>query len=190
MRNVFARLCVVLVIMVSGFGAKAEEPGRWAERNGWEIVAGFQKSVERRKVLSDYWSLNAGAGYRLFFFNGFNFNPQARFVYRKLHFDWSGRIDDYVWWDVMLSLRPSLGYKWKALELYTGPTLDARLFHAEQNFGVHPYPVVMAWQFGVGADLTRGFALRFDFNLPMTTYDKVYHQTGKKYIEASVAYRL
>lgn len=193
MKRFLVGLIMAICGLVLSIGVRAEEPRLWADRNGWEIVAGFQKSFnDHNKIIPDYYAINAGAGYRMFFFKGFNFNPQARLMYRKSDFNWSGGPSPNYEWDCLLSLRATVGYKWKMLELYSGPTADTRLFHCKwKKYGDDgPYPVVMAWQFGVGADLTRGFAVRFDFNLPVTKFDRMFGNMGLKYFEVSVAYRL
>lgn len=187
MKNLLTILTLCVMALATTIQVSAQNtPKADKPLEGWNIFAGFDFSLNRPNVFpgddSGVWKFSEtnfreasiGAGYRLYLWNGLNFNPQALFSYRVKAQD----KNDHAFYtmkyrdQLQMELQTNISYAYRRFEVFTGPCWKTRLYGLKQSmwtdkYLVHAYPVRLMWQCGVGFNYG-DLGLRFHFKVPVT----------------------
>lgn len=190
-------------------------------RNAWGVSLGYENTINQTDYTTYryFHGFNIGGSYKIYLWKGLNITPDVRLQVNDNYgndrikgFKWDESkpvnppLGDYTYdfaatcndsWDMHLQIRPTAGYRYKWIEIFTGPRLDIMICHGHKEImngafdaPSHTHSTEMYWNVGIAGHY-RNFSLAASFNQPLYPSkhnDKEWHQAPRT-IDFTLTYR-
>lgn len=202
------RLIFMVVALLGALGGL----GQTNDTRHWVATVEYGHTTHGRLSCtdySDYWQIEAKAGYRMPLYKALFVQPEAGLNFRKHNMPdadfepypgWTGAgeshnyslgLDIDVMAGVSLPVRNLLLLK--RVDFFTGPVMDWNFVQKAQAAGYDmdgEYRVFMDWRFGISLGLTRDVMVTGSYNVALTKSDSFERANDKWTVGVSYHFRL